>query len=161
MWRQHVDRVVHIIAPRRGTSVLAMFTSMLWWLLSCHVSHYSAVTMSPMAYLITSVSFVYSTVSSDADQRKHQSSSSLTFVTGIHRWPVNSPHKGPVTRKRFPIDDAIMHGTLRIGILIRHFHSLLAQSTAGIWHQARTVLGSTAVVKHFEWGEWYYGYYTK
>ena len=39
----------------------------------------------------------HSTVYSDADQRKHQSSASLAFVQGIHRWPVNSPHKGPVT----------------------------------------------------------------
>ena len=31
---------------------------------------------------------------------------------GIHRWPVNSPHKGPVTRKRFPFDDVIMNCTL-------------------------------------------------
>ena len=30
------------------------------------------------------------------------------FVRGIHRWPVNSPHKGPVTRKLFPFDDVIM-----------------------------------------------------
>ena len=36
---------------------------------------------------------------SDADQRKHQSSKSLTSVRGIHRWAVNSPHKGAVTRK--------------------------------------------------------------
>ena len=43
-----------------------------------------------------------------ADQRKHQSSMSLAFVRGIHRWPVNSPHKGPVTRKMFPFDDIIM-----------------------------------------------------
>ena len=34
---------------------------------------------------------------SGADQRKHQSSASLAFVRGIHRWPVNSPHKRPVT----------------------------------------------------------------
>ena len=40
--------------------------------------------------------------------RKHQSSASLAYVRGIHRWPVNSPHKGPVTREMFPIDDAIM-----------------------------------------------------
>ena len=38
---------------------------------------------------------VYSTVYSGADQRKYQTSASLTFVRGIHRWPVNSPHKGP------------------------------------------------------------------
>ena len=43
-----------------------------------------------------------------ADQRKHQSSASLAFVKGIHRWPVNSPLKGPVTRKMFPFDDVIM-----------------------------------------------------
>ena len=40
--------------------------------------------------------------------RKHQSSASLSFVRGIHRWSVNSPHKGPVTRKMFPFDDVIM-----------------------------------------------------
>ena len=45
---------------------------------------------------------------SGADQRKHQRSASLAFVRGIHRWPVSSPHKGPVTRKMFPFDDVIM-----------------------------------------------------
>ena len=34
-------------------------------------------------------------------RRKHQSSASLAFVMGIHRWPVNSPHIGPVTLKWF------------------------------------------------------------
>ena len=43
-----------------------------------------------------------------ADQRKHQSSASLAFVWGIHRGPVNSPHKWPVTRKMFPFDGVIM-----------------------------------------------------
>ena len=36
------------------------------------------------------------------------SSAALAFVRRIHRWPMNSPHKGPVTRKRFPFDDVIM-----------------------------------------------------
>ena len=57
---------------------------------------------------ITSLTVVYSAVYSDADQRKHQSSTSLAFVRGIHRGPVNSPHKWPVTRKMFPFDDVIM-----------------------------------------------------
>ena len=39
---------------------------------------------------------------------KHQSSASLAFVRGIQRWPVNSPHKLPVTRKMFPFDGVIM-----------------------------------------------------
>ena len=47
-------------------------------------------------------------VCSDADQRKHQSSASLAFVWGNHRWPVNSQHKCPVTRKMIPFDDVIM-----------------------------------------------------
>ena len=29
-------------------------------------------------------------------------------MRGIHQWPVNSPHKGPVTRKMFLFDDVIM-----------------------------------------------------
>ena len=57
---------------------------------------------------ITSLTIVYSNVYSDADQRKHQSSASLAFVRGIHRWPVNSPHKWPVMRQMFPFDDVIM-----------------------------------------------------
>ena len=65
--------------------------------------------MGAMASQITSLSIVYSTVYSDADQRKHQSSASLAFVRGIHRGPVNSPHKWPVTQKMFPFDDVIMH----------------------------------------------------
>ena len=40
--------------------------------------------------------------------RKHQSSASLSFVRRIHRGPVNSPHKWPVTRRVFPFDDVIM-----------------------------------------------------
>ena len=40
--------------------------------------------------------------------KKHQIPASLAFVRGIHQWPVNSPHKGSVTRKMFPFDDVIM-----------------------------------------------------
>ena len=41
--------------------------------------------MSTIASQITSLTIVYWTVYSDADQRKHQSSASLAFVWGIHR----------------------------------------------------------------------------
>ena len=64
--------------------------------------------MGAIASQITSLAIVYSTIYSDADQIKHQSSASLAFVRGIHRGPVNSPHKWPVTRKMFPFDDVIM-----------------------------------------------------
>ena len=70
--------------------------------------HCDDVIMSTIASQITSHTIVFSTVYSGADQRKHQSSASLAFVRGTHRWPVNSPHKGPVTRKIFPFDDVTM-----------------------------------------------------
>ena len=67
--------------------------------------------MGAIASQITSLTIVFSTVYLDTDQRKHQSSPSLDFVRGIHRRPVNSPHKWPVTRKIFPFDDFIMSNT--------------------------------------------------
>ena len=75
-----------------------------------------AIILSPLQWRhnecdgvsITSLLIVYSTVYSGADQRKHQSSASVAFGRGIHRWPVNSPHKLPVTQKIFPFDDVIM-----------------------------------------------------
>ena len=70
--------------------------------------HCSDIIMSARASQITGVSMVYSTICSDADQRKHKRFASLAFVRGIHRWPVNSTHKGPVTRNFFPFDDVIM-----------------------------------------------------
>ena len=71
-------------------------------------SHYRDGIMSAMASQITGVSMVCSTICSGVDQRKHQSSASLAFVRVIHRSPVNSPHKGLVTRKMFPFHDVIM-----------------------------------------------------
>ena len=76
--------------------------------------HYTDVIMSAIASQITSLTIVHSTVYSDAAQRKHQSSASLAFVWGIHRGPVNSPHKWPVTRKMFPFHDVIMFGYIHV-----------------------------------------------
>ena len=72
-------------------------------------THSDDVIMGMIASQITSLTVVYSIVYSDVDQRKHQSSASLAFVRGIHRRPVNFPHKWPVTRKMFPFDDVIMY----------------------------------------------------
>ena len=61
-----------------------------------------------MTSQINGLTIVYSTAYSGSDQRKHQSSASLAFGQGIHRWPVNSPHKWPAMRKMFPFDDVMM-----------------------------------------------------
>ena len=69
--------------------------------------HYIDVIMTTMASQITSLTVVYSIVYSDADKK-----TSKLRVTGLcvgnSPGPVNSPHKGPVTRKVFPFDDVIM-----------------------------------------------------
>ena len=59
-----------------------------WWAACC--SHYNDFIMGTIASQITSLTIVYSTVYSEADQRKHQSSASLAFVRGIQRGPVAS-----------------------------------------------------------------------
>ena len=85
--------------------------------------HYCDIIMGAMASQITSLTVVYSIVHSGGDQRKHQSSASLAFVRGIPRWPVNSPHKWPVTRKLSPFDDVIMED-------VQHSHNKTKQNKA-------------------------------
>ena len=85
--------------------------------------HYNDVIMGAIASQITSLTIVYSTIYSDADQRKHQSSTSLAFVQEIHRRLVNFPHKWPVTLKMFSFDDVIM--CYYHCMFITYFHQIL------------------------------------
>ena len=102
-------------------------------------SHYNDIILGAMASQITSIKIAYSTVYSGADQRKHQSSASLAFVRGIHRSLLNSPHKGPVTRKIFPFDDVIIITWTNDGPVYRHIHASCSPSeqrrrlTYSIW----------------------------
>ena len=70
--------------------LITVTSSWVWWRLE-----------SPASRLFTQL-FI------QAQIKEFQSSVSLAFVRGIHRWLLNSPHKGPVTRKMFPFDDVIM-----------------------------------------------------
>ena len=70
--------------------------------------HNNGVIMSAMASQITAVSIVWSSVCWGSDERKHQSCTSLAFVRGINRRPVDILHKGPVTRILFLFEDVIM-----------------------------------------------------
>ena len=88
-------------------------------------NHYCDVKMGAVASQITSLMIVYSNFYSDADQRKHQSSASLAFVKGIHRGPVNSLHKGPVTRKMFPFDDVIIYEPCFEFVSRQSFHVIM------------------------------------
>ena len=65
---------------------------------------------------ITGVSVVYSTVFfSGSDQRNYLRSASLAFVWGIHRRPMNSPNKGPLTREICPYDNVIRQIVIHLG----------------------------------------------
>ena len=59
----------------------------IWWRHHAGML-YSNIRISTMASQITGLSIVCLTISSGADQRKHQSPMSLAFVRGIHQWLV-------------------------------------------------------------------------
>ena len=129
-WHSHIHRDNFVYAPSQWETTLQCNVVSNWLRMgpaftACNIetvralalcvaetSHYNDVIIGAIASQITSLTIVYSMVYSGADQRKHESSASLAFVRGIHRGPVNSPHKWPVTRKMFPFDDVIMsnHG---------------------------------------------------
>ena len=91
--------------------------------------HYNDAIMSAIASQITGLTIVYSIIYSDEDLRKHQSSASLAFVPGIHRWSVKSPHKRPVTRKCFHL----MMSSWFNGIAVI-FHNLwISSCIAPVW----------------------------
>ena len=65
--------------------------------------------MGAMASQITNLAIVYIQQFIEAQIKENiKAPRYWPFVRGIHRWPVNSPHKGPVTRKMFPFDNVIM-----------------------------------------------------
>ena len=94
--------------------------------------------MGVIASQITSLTIVFSTFYSDAE---HQSSASLSFVRGIHRVPVNSPHKWQVTRKMFPFDDVIMNAQKQssmrcmVSCLSTHWGIVVQISVSKLGHQ--------------------------
>ena len=89
--------------------------------------HYNYVIMSAMASQITGVSIVYVTVCSGAD-KKNQSSTSLAFVRGIHRLPLNSPHKGPVTLEMFRLAENVSTSYIEKEFYVNKNRSYIATS---------------------------------
>ena len=90
--------------------------------------HYTDVTMTTMASQITSLTVVYSTVYSDADQRKHQSSASLAFVWGIHRDRWIPRTKGQLRGKCFHLMTSSCEN-----IVYSAAHHLFELSIFGLW----------------------------
>ena len=78
------------------------------------------------------------------------------LVREIHRWPVNSRHKGPVTRKMFPFDDVIM-GSVESSMLQWHsylctYRFLFHRSASNVilsLHVAKWISGVSEVVDRY------------
>ena len=110
IWIAPYDWLIHDCL---GTSYITWIPGTVWE--SCHniitvTSEWARQRLKSPASRLFIQPFIQTQI-----KEKKQSSTSLAFVRGIHRGPVNSPHKGPVTRKMFPFDDAIMILTPRIG----------------------------------------------
>ena len=105
--------------------------------------HHNDIIMGTMTSQITSLTIDYSTVYPVADQRKHQSSASLTFVWGIHRWPVNSPHKWPITRKCFHFMTSLWIG---------YIHRRTFCETINVSNILTNVIGIIAYIDHLKQG---------
>ena len=86
--------------------------------------HYHDVIMTMMTSQITSLTDVYSTVYSDADQRKHQSSASLAFVWGIHRDRWIPRTKGQLRGKCFHL----MTSSCQAGTFFHHRHEIILRT---------------------------------
>ena len=66
------------------------------------MKHYSDIIMSTIASQITSRTIAYPTIF------QAQIIENIKALCHWPRWPVNTPHKGPVTWIMFPFDDVIM-----------------------------------------------------
>ena len=89
-------------------------------------SHCSDFIMSAIASQITGVSVDCLTFVKTQIKEKKQSFSSLSFVSGVHRSPVDSTHKGPVKRKMFPFDDVIMRRSATLSLTAHRLLELRA-----------------------------------
>ena len=76
----------------------------------------------------------------------------LFFVRGIHRGPVNSPHKWPVTRKMFPFDDVIMYWCHCVYVTwwekLMYFHSIKTPSCGIFLHWKTFIWNFPQTCKH-------------
>ena len=119
--------------------------------------HYSDVIMSTMALQITSQGYDY--LLNRLLRRRSKKTPKLRVTglcEGIHRWrlcegnsPVNSPHKGPVTRKMLPFDDVIMMYGLKVSAHDMLHYELQFRSSHGtgciLNHNLDEVIGTQEI----------------
>ena len=67
--------------------------------------HYNDVKLTSRSLKSRTIRLFFLTAYANPYQSPHY----WPFVRGVHWWPMNSPHKGPVTRKKLACDDVIMN----------------------------------------------------
>ena len=91
-----VDRycvIVHFLALGILWDIYRHYTMTSWW---------ARWRLKSPAWRLFTQQFIRAQIKENIKFR------ALAFVWGIHRGPVNSQHKWPVTRKMFPFDDVVM-----------------------------------------------------
>ena len=106
------------------------------------LEHYRDVIMGAIVSQITSLTIFYSTIYSGADQRKKSKLRVTGLCAGNSPVAVNSPHKGPVTRKMFPFDDVVMT------ILILHDYDTLQRDKSHYSRCHRSDVGRSKLCGH-------------
>ena len=87
----------------------SLLITLIHFVIEAQIHTNSYITaMSVMSSRITGQSTVCSTFSSDKQHRNIKGPYHRPFVKGIHRWWVDSFHKGTVTQNTFSFDDIIM-----------------------------------------------------
>ena len=91
--------------------------------------------------------------------KEHQISALLAFLRGIHRWPVNSPHKRPVTNKMFFIwwrhhEESSQGAILCKPSIAFYSHRCVTQALSN-WLAVRLGSCSLNILKD-TWHCWYY-----
>ena len=87
----------------KSLSTLSLNDQPIWWRISWTWGVRLSITMTSKwaRWCLKSLNRLF---------RRRSKKTSKLYVTGIcegNSWPVNSPHKGPVTRKMYPFDDVI------------------------------------------------------
>ena len=126
---------------------------MKWFVERLTSYYYNDVIMSAMESQITSLTIVHPTVYS----RRRSKNTSKLRVTGLcDWWPVNTPHKGPVTRKMFPFDDVIVRIHKAVGNRATYTDSYFITVTSIklnrlVFQVIRpyTCSGSSSLLRHF------------
>ena len=109
--------------PLQWQAMLAPSTMQLIEAMWC--MHYSDVIKGAIASQITSLPIVYLIVYSGTSQMKISKLRVTGLCAGNSPSPVNSPHKGPVTRKMFPLDDVIMYADQIYGLPPNRRHVII------------------------------------